>query len=72
MARALKRIALVICGLMIAGLGSGAGRVVVSGEAALFTAQVDPPGRRFGMNRADTDDRQFLLNILHWLSRADG
>lgn len=51
---------------------AGAGRVVVSGEAALFTAQVDPLGRRFGMNRADTDDRQFLLNILHWLSRVDG
>jgi hypothetical protein len=46
------------------------GRLVVSGEAALFSAQVDPLGIKFGMNRADNDDRQFLLNILHWLSRA--
>jgi hypothetical protein len=50
---------------------AGSGRVVVSGEAALFTAQIDPLGRKFGMNRADSDDRQFLLNILHWLSRAE-
>jgi hypothetical protein len=33
---------------------------------------VDPLGRKFGMNRTDTDDRQLLLNILHWLSRVDG
>jgi hypothetical protein len=46
------------------------GRLVVSGEAALFSAQVDPLGIKFGMNRGDNDDRQFLLNILHWLSRA--
>jgi hypothetical protein len=50
----------------------GSGRVVVAGEAGLFTAQVDPLGGKFGMNRTDTDDRQFLLNILHWLSRAGG
>jgi hypothetical protein len=50
---------------------AGSGRVVISGEAALFTAQVDPLGRKFGMNRTDTDDRQLLLNILHWLSRVD-
>jgi len=53
-------------------LSSGSGRVVISGEAALFTAQVDPLERKFGMNRTDTDDRQLLLNILHWLSRVDG
>jgi len=51
-------------------LNFGSGRVVVSGEAALFSAQVDPLGMKFGMNRAGNDDRQFLLNILHWLSRA--
>jgi hypothetical protein len=56
--------------LQALALGAGDGRVVVSGEAALFTAQVDPLGRKFGMNRTDTDDRQLLLNILHWLSRA--
>jgi hypothetical protein len=51
-------------------LNFGCGRVLVSGEAALFSAQVDPLGIKFGMNRAGNDDRQFLLNILHWLSRA--
>lgn len=51
-------------------LNFGCGRVVASGEAALFSAQMDPLGIKFGMNRADNDDRQFLLNILHWRSRA--
>jgi hypothetical protein len=45
-------------------LTTGGGRVAVSGEAALFTAQVDPLGRKFGMNRADCDDRQLLLNVM--------
>ncbi len=27
---------------------------------------------RFGMNAPGNDDRQFALNILHWLSRAPG
>jgi hypothetical protein len=48
---------------------TGAGRVVVSGEAAMFSAQIDPLGRKFGMNRIDIDDRQLLLNLMHWLSR---
>ncbi len=57
----------------------GKGRVVVVGEAGLFGAQVirgeaaqkaGLPGElRFGMNHPGTDDRQLLLNILHWLSR---
>ncbi len=46
----------------------GNGRVVVVGEAALFSAQVDMLGLKFGMNRAGNDDRQFALNIAHWLS----
>lgn len=46
------------------------GRLMVSGEAALFSAQIDPLGVKISMNRPDNDDRQFLLNILHWLSRA--
>jgi hypothetical protein len=25
---------------------------------------------KLGMNRADNDDRQLLLNIVHWLIRA--
>jgi hypothetical protein len=50
------------------------GRVIVLGEAALFSAQVlksQGPGRtdvRFGMNAPGNDDKQFVLNILHWLS----
>jgi hypothetical protein len=55
----------------------GKGRVVVLGEAGMFSAQlVDfPPGAqqqdiRFGMQVPGTDDRQFALNVLHWLSRV--
>ncbi len=54
----------------------GSGRVVVLGEAAMFSAQVATlrDGDRqvvmkFGMNTPGNDDRQFALNVLHWLSR---
>jgi hypothetical protein len=56
--------------LQALALSHGKGRLVVSGEAALFSAQVDPLGIKFGMNRKGNDDRQFLLNILHWLTHA--
>lgn len=51
----------------------GAGRVVVLGEAAMLSAQVtttnDPPRTtRAGMNVPGYDNRQFVLNTLHWLS----
>ncbi|HEX6198625.1 MAG TPA: hypothetical protein VF150_00030, partial [Thermoanaerobaculia bacterium] len=55
----------------------GAGRVVVLGEAAVFTSQVitgptaEEMGReelRFGMSRTDTDDRQLALNTVRWLA----
>lgn len=53
----------------------GKGRVVVLGEAALFSAQVakftDGGQQReikMGMNVPGNDDRQFALNVLHWLS----
>lgn len=46
----------------------GKGRVVVLGEAAMLTAQV-ARGEPFGMNLPDNDNRQFALNIMHWLSR---
>ena len=45
-------------------LAFGKGRVVVTGEAAMLTAQ----NQNFGMNYPGTDDRQFALNILHWLT----
>jgi hypothetical protein len=46
----------------------GNGRVVVLGEAGLLSAQVDPLGFKMGMNSPGNDDRQFALNVLHWLS----
>ncbi len=48
----------------------GRGRVVVLGEAAMLTAQVDGKTKKlFGMNVPGVDNRQFALNIVHWLSR---
>jgi len=51
----------------------GQGRVVVLGEAAMLTAQImrTPSEKPFpaGMNRADADNKQFALNVMHWLSR---
>ena len=54
----------------------GKGKVVVLGEAALFSAQVvtlkEPDGRqttfKAGMNVPGNDDRQFALNVMHWLT----
>lgn len=53
----------------------GKGKVVVLGEAALFSAQLlrftdgnQQRDQKFGMNVAGNDDRQFALNVLHWLS----
>jgi hypothetical protein len=46
----------------------GKGRVVMLGEAALLSAQVDPLGIRMGMNKPGNDDKQFAVNIFHWLS----
>jgi len=55
----------------------GKGRVVVMGEAAMFSAQVYKftyQGKtvqgKMGMNAEGSDDRQFALNVLHWLSRV--
>jgi hypothetical protein len=53
-------------------LEHGTGRVVILGEAAMITAQTTrlPDGtlRRFGMNRDGIDNRQFALNVMHWLT----
>ena len=40
------------------------GRVLVSGEAAMLTAQ----NQNFGLNYPNTDNRQYVLNVLHWLT----
>ncbi len=47
----------------------GKGRVVVLGDAAALTAQVTGSDHKpFGMNTPDVDNRQLVLNIMHWLS----
>ncbi len=47
----------------------GKGKVVVFGEASMFSAQIGEPGKRkMGMNRFDAgDNHKLLLNIIHWL-----
>lgn len=45
----------------------GRGRIVVLGEAAMLSAQRDGD-RKIGMNLPGTENRQFGLNIMHWLS----
>jgi hypothetical protein len=42
----------------------GKGRVIVFGEAAMLAAQE----KNFGMNYPGIDNRQFALNVIHWLS----
>jgi hypothetical protein len=58
-------------------LAFGRGRVVVLGDAAMLTAQLSV-GRMaqslghpiaIGMNRVGVDNRQFALNVMHWLTR---
>ena len=47
----------------------GKGRVLVQGEAAMLSAQVSGPDKStMGMNVPGNDDRQYVLNVLHWLS----
>ncbi len=51
----------------------GSGRVVVLGEAAMLTAQiVKVPFKKkmiAGISQTDIDNKQLVLNIMHWLSR---
>jgi hypothetical protein len=53
-------------------LKEGQGRVAVFGEAAMFSAQVMPsamPPFRFGFNASGAEqNKQFILNLLHWLA----
>ena len=54
----------------------GRGRIAVIGEAAMLTAQTiqgmpqAPEARAFGFGAEQ--NRQFVLNLLHWLSRRPG
>lgn len=49
----------------------GKGRIVVFGEAAMFTAQLAGPQKiKAGMNsKVASENYQLLLNIVHWLDR---
>ena len=47
----------------------GKGRVVVQGEAAMLSAQISgSEKRRMGMNVPGNDNKQYVLNVMHWLS----
>ena len=47
----------------------GKGRVVVHGEAAMLSAQISGAEKRtMGMNTPGNDNRQYALNLMHWLS----
>ncbi|MCC6460688.1 MAG: DUF4350 domain-containing protein [Saprospiraceae bacterium] len=54
----------------LAILPYGKGKVAVSGEAAMFSAQLAGPNRNpVGMNQPEArQNAQLLLNILHWLA----
>jgi hypothetical protein len=56
----------------------GEGRVVILGEAGMLSAQIlrGPPAQALGkeeilmgMNKPGSDNRQFALNVMRWLSR---
>jgi hypothetical protein len=47
----------------------GSGRVVMIGDAAIFTADIGP-NQKFGMSDASFHNRQFALNVTRWLTRA--
>jgi len=47
----------------------GKGRVVVHGEAAMLSAQIAGPEKHpAGMNVPGYDNKQYVLNLMHWLS----
>ena len=47
----------------------GKGRVVVHGEAAMLSAQISGVEKHtLGMNVPGNDNKQYALNLMHWLS----
>ncbi len=47
----------------------GKGRVVIHGEAAMLSAQIAGAERhKMGMNVEGYDNKQYTLNLMHWLS----
>ncbi len=53
----------------VVALKLGKGRVVVQGEAAMLSAQIAGSERfKMGMNVEGYDNKQYALNVMHWLS----
>lgn len=47
----------------------GKGRVVVQGEAAMLSAQIAGEEKfKMGMNVPGNDNKQYVLNLMHWLT----
>ena len=56
---------------LLVAMRHGRGRVVITGEAAMLSAQLLQEGSQsqpFGMNVPGFDNRLLALNIMHWLS----
>jgi hypothetical protein len=54
-----------------AAMEVGKGRIAFFSEAAMFTAQVANGGGQMGFNYPKAgQNKQYLLNVLHWLSRV--
>ena len=52
----------------VAYMKYGKGRIIVSGEAAMFTSQRAGGGRTIGLGSPEVpQNQQLLLNIIHWL-----
>ena len=53
----------------VIALKFGKGRVVVQGEAAMLSAQIAGQNKqKMGMNVPGNDNKQYALNLMHWLS----
>lgn len=51
----------------------GNGRVVITGDATVFTSKVESStGQKLGINREGSDNVQFAINTFHWLSKLIG
>lgn len=56
-------------GAQAIALKFGKGRVVVHGEAEMLSAQISGADKRtMGMNTPGNDNKQYTLNLMHWLS----
>lgn len=55
--------------IQLAYMNYGKGKIVFSGEAAMFSAQISGKGKKTGMNSdMGKNNYKLLLNIMHWLS----